>query len=260
VEYQVNKLYAVLESSRNRNDSAIYYLRIAAPFEYGQKGNYIDKFNFTVQVASVYQAMGRLKEQEKALLLAARFADSSQNLYSLRDISLQLDSIYYLLGDYKSSRQYLADYNAYRDSIETLGKQKDLLNIEIENANKRAQQQKAEELAATRTRNNLEYIGITAAITTVFIVLVMLGVFKISPPVIRGLGFFAFIFLFEFIVLLLDNQIHEITGGEPWKVLGVKIIIISLLLPLHHWMEEKMFHYLTYKAHMIKAKLFTTKE
>jgi hypothetical protein len=87
----------------------------------------------------------------------------------------------------------------------------------------------------------------------------LLGVFRISPAVIKGLGFFAFIFLFEFIVLLLDSQIHEITHGEPWKVLGIKIFIIALLLPLHHWLEEKMLHYLTFKAHMIKSRIFAKK-
>jgi hypothetical protein len=172
---------------------------------------------------------------------------------------INLDSVSYLLGNYKLSQQYLSQYNLYRDSIESLGKQKDLLSIEIQNANKRAEQQKKDDEEKRRTRNNIEYLGITAVITTVFIILVGLGVFKISPAIIRAMGFFAFIFLFEFIVLLLDDQIQLITHGEPWKVLAVKIFIISLLLPLHHWLEKKMTHYLTFKAHMIKSKIFTKK-
>jgi hypothetical protein len=259
VEYQVNKLYAVLESSKNKNDSALYYLKLALPYEYSQKGNFYEKYNFTGQLASVYQDLHRYREENDALKLANKFADSSQNLYFLKDVYLHLDSVNYLLGNYKLSQQYLSQYNVYRDSIESLSKQKDLLSIEIQNANKRSEQQKKDEEERKRTRNNIEYLGITAVIATVFIVLVLLGVFKISPAVIRALGFFAFIFLFEFIVLLLDEQIQEITHGEPWKVLGVKILIISLLLPLHHWLEKKMTHYLTYKAHMIKSKLFSKK-
>lgn len=259
VEYQVNKLYAVLESSKNKSDSALYYLKLALPYEYGQKGNFYEKYNFTGQLASVYQDLHRYKEENDALKLANKFADSSQNLYFLKDVYLRLDSVNYLLGNYKLSQQYLSQYNIYRDSIESLSKQKDLLSIEIQNANKRAEQQKADEEERKRVRNNIEYLGITAVIATVFIILVLLGVFKISPAVIRALGFFAFIFLFEFIVLLLDDQIQEITHGEPWKVLGVKILIISMLLPLHHWLEKKMTHYLTYKAYMIKSKLFSKK-
>ncbi|HEY4935171.1 MAG TPA: hypothetical protein VII44_01250 [Puia sp.] len=259
VEYQVNRLYAMLESTKNKYDSALYYLNLAIPYVYGQKGNFSEKYNFADQLAGVYQDMHKYPEEYKTLLLANKFADSSQNIYYQRDVMLNLDSVSYLLGNYKLSQQYLTQYNIYRDSIESLGKQKDLLNIEIQNANKRAEQQKKDEEEKIRTRNNIEYMGITAVIATVFIVLVLLGVFRISPGVIRALGFFAFIFLFEFIVLLLDDQIQDLTHGEPWKVLAVKIFIISLLLPLHHWLEKKMTHYLTYKAHLIKTKLFGKK-
>jgi hypothetical protein len=259
IEYQVNKLYAVLEGSRNKYDSALYYLNLALPYEYNQSGNFYEKYNFANQVANVYQAMHKNPERYKTLLLANKFADSSENIYYQRDVMLDLDSVTFLLGDYKLSQQYLARYNIYRDSIESLSKQKDLLSIEIQNATKRAEQQKLTEEENKRTRNNIEYMGITAVIATVFIILVLLGVFKISPSIIRAMGFFAFIFLFEFIVLLLDDQIQIVTRGEPWKVLGVKIFIISMLLPLHHWLEKKMTHYLTFKAHTIKSKIFHRK-
>ena len=259
IEYQINKLYAVLETTKNKYDSALYYLNQALPHEYGQKGNYSEKYEFAEQMASVYQNMHKYPEENKVLLLANRFADSSQNIYFKKEVLLNLDSVSYQLGDFKLSQQYLSEYNVYRDSIESLSKQKDLLNIEIQNATKRAEQQKLVEEENKRTRNNIEYMGITAVIATVFIILVLLGVFKMSPSIIRAIGFFAFIFLFEFIVLLLDDQIQIITHGEPWKVLAVKIFIISMLLPLHHWLEKKMTHYLTFKAHTIKSKIFRRK-
>ena len=259
VEYQLNKLYAALQASRGHYDSALRYLLIAEPDELGQKTNFSEKFEFSMQMADVLKNLGKIREQKVSLLRARSYADSSQDLYNLRDVSLELDSVYLALGDYKNAQSQLSAFNTFRDSVETLGKQKDLLNIEIENANKRAEQQKLEQEQSTRNRNNLEYLGITAALATVFIILVIFGVFKISPAVIKGLGFFAFIFLFEFIVLLLDTQIHEITWGEPWKVLGVKIIIIAMLLPLHHWLEEKMLHYLTSRAHTFRSKIFSHK-
>jgi len=257
--YQLNKLYAERQRINKNYDSAMYFLRIASPFEYGQKANFGEKYNFSMQMAQLLKQMGRLPEERNTLLLANKFADSAQNLKFMKDVSLELDSVYQQMGDFKDAQVYLQNYDTYRDSIETLSKQKDLLNIEIENENKRADQQKIAEVENKRIRNNVEYLGITAALATVFIILVILGVFKISPSVIKALGFFAFIFLFEFIVLLLDTQIHEITQGEPWKVLGVKIVIIAMLLPLHHWLEVKMLHYLTFKVHKIKPKIFDKK-
>jgi tetratricopeptide (TPR) repeat protein len=259
IAYQMNKLYAELQRNKKNYDSALYFLRIAAPFEYAQKTNYSEKFNFSMQLSDIFKEMGRMEDEKKSLLLAKKFADSSEDLNLLKEVSLKLDSLFQRLGDFKNAQTYLQQYDIYRDSLETLGRQKDLLNIEIENATKRTEQQKIMEAEAKRLRNNVEYLGITAALATVFIILVILGVFRISPAVIKGLGFFAFIFLFEFIVLLLDTQIHELTQGEPWKVLGVKVVIIALLLPLHHWLEEKMLHYLTFKAPKIKPKIFERK-
>ncbi|HWY34636.1 MAG TPA: hypothetical protein VNX68_08315, partial [Nitrosopumilaceae archaeon] len=135
VEYQVNKLYAVLESTKNKYDSALYYLNLALPYEYGQKGNFSEKYNFADQLADVYKGMHKYPKEYKTLQLANKFADSSQNIYYQRDVMLNLDSVSLLLGNYKLSQQYLSQYDVYRDSIESLSKQKDLLSIEIQNAN-----------------------------------------------------------------------------------------------------------------------------
>jgi tetratricopeptide (TPR) repeat protein len=250
-EFQLFKLHAILNTARGNYDSALYYLHAAEPEEYSQRANYSEKYDFTMQMANVLGLIKRYHEQEKTLIRASSFADSLNDLEAKRDVALQLDSVYDTLGDYKKSKAYLFQYMTLRDSIGKLSKQDDLLNIEIENTAQRAEQQKIKEAERTRVRNNLEYIGITAAIATIFIVLVVFGVFRISPAVIRALGFFAFIFLFEFIILLLDNQIHDLTHGEPWKVLGVKIVIIAMLLPLHHWLEQRTTHYLTQKAHRL---------
>ena len=84
----------------------------------------------------------------------------------------------------------------------------------------------------------------TIGILTAFVILIMLGSMKVPEWIIRMLGFFSFIFLFEFIVLLADQEIHEITHGEPWKILLIKIFLIAILLPLHHAIEKKVITYL----------------
>jgi tetratricopeptide (TPR) repeat protein len=255
VSYQLNKLYAASKDHDKQYDSALYFMKIAAPYEYNSDENYHEKYQFTAQWADILKNMNDREGVKEKLLLAKSFADSLGDLNALQDISLQLDSAYLASADYKNAYYYYSRYNFYRDTLDALGRQKDLLNIEIENTNKRAEQQKLQETASLRQRDNIEYMGITAAIATLFILLVLFGVFKMSPAVIKALGFFAFIFLFEFITLLLDKQIHEITHGEPWEVLAIKIILIAMLLPLHHWLEEKVLRYLTSKAHKLRSGL-----
>ena len=201
----------------------------------------------------------KITERYKHLLLANKFADSSENIYFQRDVMLDLDSVTFLLGDYKLSQTISREIQYLQGFYQSLGKQKDLLSIEIQNATKRAEQQKLVEEENKRTRNNIEYMGITAVIATVFIILVLLGDFKMSPSIIRAMGFFAFIFLFEFIVLLLDNQIQI---DYPWRTLESTCLSRYLLFPCYypdHWLEKKMTHYLPFKAHTIKSKIFHRK-
>jgi hypothetical protein len=61
---------------------------------------------------------------------------------------------------------------------------------------------------------------------------------------IKMLSFFAFICLFEFIVLLIDSYLHKITHGEPLKIWLIKIFLIALLVPIQHFLEHGMVHFL----------------
>jgi len=131
----------------------------------------------------------------------------------------------------------------YKDSVAALAKDGDLVMLEIDNQNQRDE-------AERRASHNIQYMGITAGLATIFILLVLMGVFSSSAVVIRGLGFFAFIFFFEFLILLFDNYIHELTHGEPWKVLSIKIVLIGMLLPLHHYVEHKVVNHLLQRKKM----------
>jgi hypothetical protein len=44
---------------------------------------------------------------------------------------------------------------------------------------------------------------------------------------------------------LTDKQIAELTHDEPWKILLIKIMVAAVLLPLHHWSEHKVIHFLS---------------
>jgi uncharacterized membrane protein len=88
------------------------------------------------------------------------------------------------------------------------------------------------------------------AIISLFILLATFGVFNVPLKWVRALGFIAFIFLFEFIILLADTWIHHATHGEPWRVLAIKVVLIALLLPLHHFLEHKAIAYIANRRNL----------
>ncbi len=148
-----------------------------------------------------------------------------------------LDTLFSRKGNYQKAYFYKTLWMQYKDSAAALSKEGDLVSMEIENESQRMEAEK-------RASHNIQYMGITAGLASVFILLVLLGVFSSSTTIIKGLSFFAFIFFFEFLILLFDNSIHALTHGEPWKILSIKIVLIAMLLPFHHYVERKVVHHL----------------
>lgn len=102
---------------------------------------------------------------------------------------------------------------------------------------------KAREFEDNR-RHNLQYMAITLAIASIFLVLLLAGMFPITHLTIKIFGFMAFISLFEFFVLLIDKFLHDLTHGEPLKIWICKIAIIGMMVPFQHYLEHRMVHYL----------------
>jgi len=233
-------------------DSALYYFKKAeASFSTGYDLN--TRKNFFSEVAYCYQL---LKNTPQAIVYYRKLFDLSKAATDLRTLqasSNELKNLYQQEGDFKQAFSYSLLYEHYKDSVDLLGKEKDLALLEIENVTR--QQQREAELAKEKQRRkfNLQYMLITIVVVTGFVIMIMIGMFKVSAPVIRLMGFLSLLFFFEFIILLLDTWIHHLTHGEPWKIWLIKIGIISFLLPVHHYLEHKLIHYLL-SRHLITVR------
>jgi hypothetical protein len=169
-----------------------------------------------------------------------------------------LQKLYEHKGDFNLAYRYSVSNSMYKDSLLQLGRDKDMALMEIDNVNKKRLADEELERQRTERRHNLQYMAITIIIAIVFVLMIFIGMFKVSTVTIRAMGFFSMIFLFEFLILILDNYIHHLTHGEPWKVWLIKIGIISIILPLHHYIEEKIIHYLLSKKLILLRSRFNT--
>jgi tetratricopeptide (TPR) repeat protein len=228
----------------NKLDFAQYYFKLAEPgFE--TRATKTNKYWFYSNYGYYFRKRGNYDQAVNYWLKAKTIGEETGNLEMLRQSTVNLDTLYQLKGDYKNAFVYSSLHFKYTDSVQKLAKEKDLLSLEIDNENRRKEREEKMKEAELVRSHNIQYMGITVAIAAIFILLVMAGLFRVSKSTIKVLGFFAFIFLFEFIILLADHQIHNWTHGEPWKIMLIKIVLIAMLLPLHHWLEEKVIHYLT---------------
>ena len=236
--------YGSIYTDLEKYDSALYYFRKAEP-EIEAKANPFGKYDFYRQFGDFYK---RKKEYPMAIayyMKAWKIGEQTKDISELQLCAKNLDTLYDRAGDFKTAYSYNVLYNKYKDSLQSLAREADVLKLEVDSDNRRRERLAREEEEKTLRRHNIQYMGFTAGIAALFVVLVMLGFFMVSPRTIRAVGFFSFIFLFEFIILLADKQIHEWTHGEPWKILLIKIFLAAVLLPLHHWLEHKVIHYLS---------------
>ncbi len=237
------RIVALVMEFSGKKDSAFYCFREAVRLIEGNS-NKVMKASFYIRYGQFLLRQNHRPEAivmfEKAFNLAT---EASYLNYAITS-SEALQQAYVESNDYKNAYLYARKKQILTDSVTANSKKDDLLLMEIDNAARQEIEAKAIEREETERRHNIQYTAIIILIGIVFLILVMLGSFMVPKWSIQFLGFISFIFLFEFIVLISDNKIEEITHGEPWKVLGIKIILIGIMMPLHHMIERNVIMYL----------------
>jgi tetratricopeptide (TPR) repeat protein len=240
----IDQSYGYIYAQLGNYDSAKYYYNKVAPF-FQQEVSSASQYGYNYQLGILYK---KTKEYDKSLtyfLKALQVSEGMGQLETKRYVVAELDSLYQLKGDFKQAFIYASLNHVYKDSIDKLGKEKDLLQIEVADEQQRQERIEKEKIEKKRKRDNIQYMLITIGIASLFIFMVMLGMFKVSAITIKMVGFFTFLMFFEFIFLIFKKNIYSFTNGEPWKDLAFMIFLAAILLPLHHWLEHKVIHYLT---------------
>ncbi|MEO5947554.1 MAG: hypothetical protein ABIP79_12110 [Chitinophagaceae bacterium] len=233
-------------------DSAIIYFR-KAENSFNEGYDLASKKGFFGEFALCLRDVKNIPEAISYNLKSMDIARTASDLNTLMANSKELKTLYQQQGQFAEALNFDNLYDSYKDSVDLLGKEKDLVILEIENETKEQQRQQELADAALQRKYNLQYMLITIVVISAFIIMIMIGMFKVSAFTIRLMGFLSLIFFFEFIILYLDQKIHDMTHGEPWKIWLIKIVIISFLLPLHHFLEHKLIRYLL-SRHLIKIR------
>jgi tetratricopeptide (TPR) repeat protein len=246
--YSFYPLYirAAALTETGRFDSALHYFRIAEPLItergntevkatfYQSFGDYYNKTRDFTRAIDYYQRAYGLMAAAKDIENEEVFADSLQRLYERA-------------GDFRSALLYNRLAVSERDSLRAQTRETELMRLEMDNENRRKERIAREEELNAEHRHNIQYMGFTVGLVLLFITIVVLGHLVVPVPVIRTVVFLSFIFLFEFIVLLMDKTIQAWTHDEPWQVLLIKIVLAAGLVPLHHWLEHKVVHILSHR-------------
>jgi tetratricopeptide (TPR) repeat protein len=240
----VYQAYAAIYTDLDKFDSARYYFNMASPY-FEKNPNEMVKINYYAQLGEFYKKTGEYNKAIDLYLKVKDMADRTGQLESAERAAKHLDTLYNKAGNFQQASLYNSIYYQYKDSIEKLNKEKELAQVEA--ADEQYRQKKLEEEKAEKLHQkyNIQYMAIIIGITGLFLMMVVLGMFKVSANTIKLIGFFAFLMFFEFIFLIFKKNIYAFTHGEPWRDLAFMIALAAVLVPLHHWLEHKVIKYLT---------------
>ena len=237
------RLKAFFCEEEHRPDSALYYFN-KAELTLQTNPNKVLRANFFKRFGQFFLREGLKDKAIEKFSDSYKLACEAGYFDYMLSVSRQLETLYAGKGDFRNAFNYAVLNRTLSDSISNMSKQDQLLIMEIDHETRQRDLAAQSEKQSTERRHYLQYNAIIVIIISVFVVLLMLGSLKVPEWIIKMLGFFSFIFLFEFIILIADHKIHEITQGEPWKILLIKICLIAILLPMHHWIEKRVVSFL----------------
>lgn len=225
-------------------DSALTYYKLA---EY----DFIENFDenrsrgLFKYIAGTYQKLNDLPNAIAYYLRALNLSKKTNDAKSIASVSNSLSGLYEQQEDYKQAFLYSKQAKQYTDSLDKLSKARDIALLDVDRENRKHEDELRQEAQRQNSKRDAQYMLISIFISVIFVVMLVIGMFPISKLTIKMFGYFFFISLFEFIVLLIDNIfLAHATHNEPLKLWLIKIILIALLVPLQHFLEHSLIKFL----------------
>jgi tetratricopeptide (TPR) repeat protein len=239
-----------------RYDSALYYYRKAKDelnLNYDNSVR-ISIFESLAESCEKTGEMGEAKNYYEKTLELCKQINATE---SISRICNTLSKLYAGQSDFKSAYYYDQQADSCNEILEANAARDKVVLLQVDMENKKHENDLMETQVKKDRQDNLQLMAITFCLAVVFSIMFFMGLFKVSPVGIKLLGYFAFISLFEFIVLLIDPFIVKLTDGEPLKIWGIKIFLIAMLVPFQHFLESGLVKFLSSKKLTKTRKKFS---
>jgi hypothetical protein len=239
--YDIGFVYLIIR----KLDSAEYYFNKAKLYGVEKLCKGVNNFTYDCGVLLLWK-----KQFPQAIEVFTKMKAKAKENRDINNYNTSLQGMiecYEGMNDFKTAYALQREYHHISDSLDKLNNKQVITMMEFDKDKEIGDRKQKENETKLVHSHNIQYMGMALGALAIILVLILLGIINAKPWVIRAMSFFSFIFIFEFIILILDNRIHELTGGEPWKIMLIKVIVIGLLLPLHHFVEKKVAHNLIHK-------------
>jgi hypothetical protein len=253
-------LYCVIQAfsheADEQPDSSYYYYRLAND-EAEKSSNHYVKSHFYKRYGEYFIRLNKVEEAEtqfkKSQVLALEHGFDNIAI----ELSEKLEAISMMKNDFENAYKY----SKYNDSLVQLKFEKhfqyNLTELEI---NSKAEQRRIQfeiQEKEKEIRHQRQYFLVFLIVVVAFIGLLIISSMAVPVWVIEMMAFFSILSIFEYLLLLLDDNIHHLTHGEPLKLFFVKLVLFSVLFPMHHLLEKSVTNYLKKNKLIVTARSFS---
>ena len=229
-----------INSKLNQHEIAISYYKKALKISYEKDPNEMSrKVMICNDLSNSFFELHNLDSSLKYSNIAYVLTTKRTNLNGKMDAAKRLSEIYKIRNNIDSAYHYQSIYYSLRDSIFSDEKKQSIITKASEEIAKENDRLESERNAEEERTKNLQ-LGLIA----VFIPTFASAVYFISKKrkknskIITILGLASLLMLFEFISLLIHPHIERITHHNPMLMYLILLIIASVLVPLHHKLEN----------------------
>jgi hypothetical protein len=240
------------EYNNNIEEARLEYEKAISQIQKNESPVFIS--NFFNRYGNFLIKNGKMGEAINSFQKAFLEAEKSQYTDFMIESSYYLDSLYSLIGNFAAAHKYSNINKKLMLQQTFVNKQDEFLRMELANESRQiAFDQKRLEDEQKR-RFNLQYFIITLSIIFFFLIFIIFSRLKVPEWSIKGLGFISVLMLFEFIILILDHEIHHFTHGAPLWIFAIKVLILIFLFPLHHIIERAIIKFMIQKKQIWRPR------
>jgi tetratricopeptide (TPR) repeat protein len=234
-----------------QNNSALEFYRLSIPYAKVANNDYRISQTF-LNLAKLFQ---KISQTDSVLFYAKQsllLANGKGFTLEVRNAARFL-SYYYRKVNPDSAFFYQDISKAANDSLFSKQKQRQFQNLSFDEKLRQQEIASTELKAKEDRKRNLQYAAIALGLIT-FVILFLLLSHSIvaNQKLIRFFGVVALLMVFEFINLYIHPYLSHATNDSPLLMLLVMVCIASMLVPVHHWMENWITHQLVEKNKKIR--------
>jgi len=214
--------------------------------------SYAYKSNFFRRFGQFHLKNNNTEEALNAFHKSYALASKHPYLEYMIETTAYIDTLSYAAGNIEDAYKYAKIHHDLLKSQSEVAKGEAFMIMNLKNESKRMELIQQQEAETKKKKFDLQYLFITALISFLLVLFVVASQMKVPIWVIKGSGFLGILMLFEFVILILDHEIHHMTHGAPFWIFIIKVIILFVLFPLHHLVEKAVINYMLDKKLVVK--------